>query len=73
VGRPGVNGIRVNLHSVIGRETLVETLKVTHGYEVDGILKEERVLLDEPKEYTIECSGEPNNVFIRMEVPSDVR
>jgi hypothetical protein len=70
LGRPGVNGIRVNIHSVRPSETPDEAVTVIHGFEIDGELHEKRLLLDGPSEYTIECSKEPRNVFIRMEVPN---
>ncbi|MGW8180738.1 MAG: hypothetical protein ACWGQW_18555, partial [bacterium] len=70
VGDPGLNGIRVNLHSVRPNEVLEESITVTHGYEVDGKLIEKRIRLDGPREYSIDCIEEPKNVFIRMEVDS---
>jgi len=71
VGDPGLNGVRVNLHSVKPDETLDESITVTHGYEVDGQLMEKRIRLDGPSEYSIDCLEEPKNVFIRMEVDSN--
>ena len=70
VGQPGVNGVRVNLHSVQPGETPDSGLIVTHGFKMGGQLQERRFVLDRPTEYTLECPEEPEDVFIRMEVPS---
>jgi len=45
-------------------------LIVTHGFKMGGQLQERRFVLDRPTEYTLECPEEPEDVFIRMEVPS---
>jgi len=71
VGDPGVNGIRVNLHSVKPEEEPEQSIAVIHGYELDGELKESRFVLDGPTEYSIECPKEPKNIFIRMEMAGD--
>jgi hypothetical protein len=52
-------------------ETLDKSIEVIHGYELDGDLKEERVHLDGPTDYSINCPQEPKNIFVRMEVASD--
>jgi hypothetical protein len=70
VGNPGVNGIRVNLHSIKPGEVPGKELAVTHGYEIDGELIEETVLLEGSRDYIIDCRAEPRNVYIKMEVPS---
>jgi hypothetical protein len=72
VGQPGVNAVRVNLHSLQPGETPAQGLIVTHGFNMEGRLHEERFVLDRPTEYTFECPQEPEDVFIRMEVPSDL-
>jgi len=71
VGQPGVNAVRVNLHSLQPGERPAQGIVVTHGFKMEGQWHEKRFALDGPGEYTLDCPQEPENVFIRMEVPSD--
>ncbi len=73
IGNPGVNGIRVNLHSVRPDEKPGMAVVVTHTFKMDGKVVEKTVTLDKPKPYTIECPSQPENVSIKLEVPSDKR
>lgn len=71
VGRPGVNGVRINLHCLQPGEVPEQSLRVTHGFKMGGQLYEKHFSFDRSTEYTLECPEEPEDVFIRMEVPSD--
>lgn len=71
IGNPGVNGIRVNLHCVRAEEKPDKALVVTHAFTMNGKMQEKKVALDGSGGYTIECASEPENVSIRLEVPSD--
>jgi len=71
VGDPGVNTVRVNLHSL--RQDVVErqTIVATHGFEIGGQLVQRRFTFDKPSEYAIDCDQTPVNVFVQIAVPSD--
>ncbi len=71
VGDPGVNGVRVNLHSLPPRSTGDEAVVVTHGFELDGKLVQRRFSFDKPADYTIDCEQVPKNAFVQITVPSD--
>ncbi len=71
VGRPGVNGVRVNLHTIKPGEVPERSVIVTHGYRMAGKLVEKKIHLKGPCTYTVNCPQEPENLFIRLSVPSD--
>jgi hypothetical protein len=71
VGDPGVNGVRVNLHSIPLQPARNRSIAVTHGFESDGQLVKRRFKFDKPTEYTIDCKQSPRNVFIELAVPGD--
>lgn len=71
IGNPGVNGIRMNIHSIRPDEKPDTAVVVTHAYKLDGKVVERRFSFAKPTEYTIECPGEPEDVSVRLEVPSD--
>jgi len=71
VGDPGVNGVRVNLHSIRPNPTKHQTIVVTHGFESEGQLVRRRFKFDKPTEYTIDCKNVPTNVFVQFAVASD--
>lgn len=71
VGQPGVNGVRVNIHSIKSDEKPDQRVIVTHGFIMDGALQERRFYFDSPTEYVIDCPTEPEDVFIKLEVPSE--
>ncbi len=73
IGNPGVNGIRVNIHSIRPAEKPDTAVVVTHTFKMDGKVVEKKVVLDKPKAYTIDCPSEPQDVSIKLEVPSDGR
>ena len=64
VGKPGVNGVRVNVHSLKPDESPSQSVAVTHGFRTGGELHERRFTFDEPTDYSIECPEEPEDVFI---------
>jgi len=43
-------------------------VEVTHGYELDGDLREETFSFTEAANYEIDCPSEPENRFIRFAV-----
>ncbi len=71
IGNPGVNGIRVNIHSIRPDEKPDTAVVVTHTFKMDGKQVEKQFALDKPKGYALECASEPQDVSIRIEVPSD--
>jgi hypothetical protein len=73
IGNPGVNGIRVNIHSSRPEEKADTAVVVTHTFKMDGKVVEKKVVLDKPKAYTIDCPSEPQDVSVKLEVPSDGR
>jgi len=68
-GKPAVNVIRATLHLTPKVETQ-KAVQITHGYKVGGKLVEKLVKMDEPGDYTVKVDGKPENVFIKMAVPS---
>jgi hypothetical protein len=68
-GNPGLNVIRACLH-LLPKQPSKTGLRITHGYSINGQLQTKTIDLDKPKDYTIECDGEPENVFIKIAVPS---
>ena len=71
VGQPGVNGVRVNLHSLRPGEKPDNRVVVTHGFKLDGKLQEQRFTFEKPSDYVIECPGTPEDVYIKLAVPGD--
>ncbi len=71
VGDPGVNGIRVNLHSVRPGFARDDRVTVTHSFKVNGKTVNRKFTFDRPQRYTIDCPAEPEDEFVRLEVPSD--
>ncbi|MEK7400528.1 MAG: hypothetical protein AAB116_26590, partial [Candidatus Poribacteria bacterium] len=70
VGQPGVNGVRVNIHSVKDDDKTNQRIVVTHGFIMDGVAQEKRFSFDSPTEYIVDCPTEPEDVFIKLEVPN---
>jgi len=71
VGNPYVNGVRVNIHSIKpGENPENSSVIVTHGFRMGGKLHEKRFVFHKPGEYAIDCSEEPEDVFVKLEVPS---
>ncbi len=68
-GMPAVNVLRATVH-LRPRRMPQKAIRITHAYTVDGDLIERIVERKQPGAYTITVEGEPENVFIRMAVPS---
>ena len=64
----GLNTIRACLHLLPSR-TPEYHVKTVHTYRIDGNLKKTEKWLTNPTTYTVECSAEPENVSVKMEVP----
>ena len=72
VGAPGVNGVRVNLHSVPASTRAEDPVKVTHNFNMAGRNVTREFVFDAPRAYTIDCPSEPEDGFVRLEVPGSV-
>ncbi len=68
-GQPGLNTIRACMHVIPERPPQTQ-MRITHGYQIGEGLRQETVDLDGPATYTIRCDEEPENVFIKVSVPS---
>ena len=68
-GNPGLNVIRACLH-LLPEQTPKTGIHITHGFSINGQLQTKIIDMDKSDDYTIECDGEPENVFIEMTVPS---
>ena len=71
VGQPGVNGVRVNLHSLRPDAKPDNRVVVTHGFKMDGKLQERSFTFDSATDYVIECPSTPEDVFVKLAVPGD--
>ncbi|HJP30650.1 MAG TPA: hypothetical protein QGF95_08855 [Candidatus Latescibacteria bacterium] len=68
VGDPGLNQIWIYAHCL--ESAPPSPLRVTHGYEIDGELREEEHLVDRAAEYEMVCESEPENRYLRFAVDS---
>jgi hypothetical protein len=68
-GDPGVNVIRATAHLTPRRQP-AEAIHITHAYTLGGRLQERRVRMGKPGDYELNVEGEPQNVFLRLAVPS---
>ena len=68
-GKPAVNVVRACLHLTPPTKH-DPAVKITHGYKLDGKMTEKTVEMKKPGDYQIDCDGEVENVFIKMEKPS---
>jgi hypothetical protein len=68
-GKPAVNVIRACLHLTPPTKH-DPAVKITHGYKLDGKMTEKAVEMKKPGDYRVDCPGEVENVFIRIEKPS---
>ncbi|HUU29810.1 MAG TPA: hypothetical protein VM123_18565 [archaeon] len=73
IGDPAVNQIWVYAHCLGRTRSETPAVRVTHGFEVDGKYSEARNIGQEGKENVIVCDSEPENLFIRFELPSEKR
>jgi len=68
-GNPGLNTIRACLH-LLPKNPPTSNIRIEHGYKIAGQLQSEVVALDKPGSYSVDCISEPENVFIKISVPS---
>ena len=66
VGKPGLNVVRACLH-VLPRVKGDPAVRITHGYKLDGHATEKSVNMTIPGDYTIDCPGKVENVFLKIE------
>ncbi len=69
VGRPAVNVVRACLH-LLPAVKHDAGVKITHSYKLDGKATSKAVTMKAGGDYKIDCPGEVENVFIRIEKPS---
>ena len=68
-GKPAVNVLRATVHLKPDR-TPKKAIRITHAYRVGERRIEKVVERNDPGDYTIKVEGEPENIFIRVAVPS---
>jgi hypothetical protein len=68
-GRPGVNVLRATAHLIPDRKSQT-AIEITHAYRQGSQVIEHVVRMAGPGEYTVDVDGEPENLFLRMAVPS---
>ena len=68
VGDPGLNQVWIYAHCL--EEEKQAGLQVTHGYEMEGEMREDSFTFTEDTGYEIDCATEPENRFIRFAVDS---
>jgi hypothetical protein len=68
-GNPGLNTIRACLH-LLPKNPPTTNIRIEHAYKIAGQLQSKVVTLNCPGSYSINCDTEPENVFIKMSVPS---
>lgn len=68
-GNPALNTIRACLHLIPNRPT-TRAVRILHAYRMNGKIYRRDIELNEPNDYTIDCTDDPENIFIRIVVPS---
>ena len=68
-GNPGLNTIRACLH-LLPKDPPKTNVRIEHGYKIAGQLQNDTFELNSPKTYSINCTAEPENIFIKISVPS---
>jgi hypothetical protein len=68
-GKPAVNVLRATLH-LKPEAAPQRAVRIVHGYQVGGKPVEHAVEMKEPGDYAVKVDGDPENVFIRLSVPS---
>jgi hypothetical protein len=68
-GNPAVNVIRATVH-LKPEKTPQRAINITHAYKIGDRLIERVIRMQQPGNYNINVEGEPENVFVRMAVPS---
>lgn len=72
VGDPGLNTVRACLHT-LPKQPTTQMMEITHGFSINNELHTITKQMDQPQKYTIECEDKPENAFIRMSVPSQIK
>ena len=68
----GLNTVRACLH-LLPEQAPRDQIVALHSYRIGGQLKQTEKLLAGPTSYTIECSGEPENISLKLESPHGKR
>jgi len=68
-GDPGLNTVRACLHLLAERPPRT-FVRIVHGYRINGQLNRKTVDVRRPMSYTVQCDGQPENVFVEISVPS---
>jgi hypothetical protein len=68
-GKPGVSVVRACLH-VLPNSAQDPRVKITHGYRIGDKQIDRTVSLPAPEDYTVDCDGDVENVFVRIAKPS---
>jgi len=71
-GNPGLNAIRACLH-LLGKQPAQTRARVVHVYRIDEQLQTKTIDVDCPESYVVTCDGEPENIFVKISVPSEKR
>jgi len=71
-GDPGLNTIRACLH-LLSKQPAQTRARVVHVYRIDEQLQTKTIDVDCPKSYVVTCDGEPENIFVKISVPSEKR
>ena len=61
--------LRACLH-LLPKHPPQSNVRIKHGYRIGGQMLSEVVDLDKPGSYSVDCISEPENIFIKMSVPS---
>ena len=64
------NALRVYAHCEPDGAEQRGPVVVTHGFRVDEELVTRTFRFNEPRDYQVRCDGKPENVYVRMSVPS---
>jgi hypothetical protein len=68
-GNPGLNTMRACLH-LLPMKSSDTDVQITHEYAIDGRLYSKTQDMKEPGAYTINCDGDPENISVKIAVPS---
>jgi len=68
-GNPGLNTMRACLH-LVPKEPPSMDVQITHECTIDGRFYSRTQDLNGPAAYTINCDGDPENISVKIAVPS---
>lgn len=69
-GDPGLNTMRACLH-LLAREPPGTNVQITHECAIDGRSLSTTRDIAGPADYTVDCPGDPENISVRIAVPSN--